>query len=241
MKNKLISIILPAYNEEKTLKETVERVKKVMSGIGYKYEIIAVNDCSKDNSGLILDKIKGIKVIHHIVNKGYSSSLKTGIKNAKGNWIVITDADGTYPVEDIPKLLKYIDNYDMVVGARVAKHVKIPILRKPAKWLLNKVGNYVTSRKIPDLNSGLRVFKKELALEFWNLFPERFSFTITITMVSLTNGYDVKYIPINYYKRKGKSTIHPFKDFLGFGRILLKMALFFKPLKVFVPFSLLFS
>lgn len=237
MGNGFVSIVVPIYNEARSVEETIVQLKQAMDNSDFKYEIIAVNDKSKDRSGEILEGLKGIRVVHHVVNKGYSASLKTGIKAAKGDWIAITDADGTYPVGDLPKLLEYIDRYDMVVGARVGKHVNIPLLRRPAKWFLNKIANYIAGRRIPDLNSGLRVFRKSLALEFWKLFPERFSFTITITMAALTNSYDVKYIPINYYKRQGKSTIHPIKDFAGFNRLLLKMMLFFKPLKVFVPLS----
>jgi polyisoprenyl-phosphate glycosyltransferase len=236
MSNNVISIIVPVYNEEHSVEQTVNRIKKTMQSSA-SYEILAVNDSSKDNSGTILDSLTGITVIHHHHNKGYSASLKTGIRRAKGNYIVITDADGTYPVEDIPKLLEHIGKFDMVIGGRTGKNVYVPLARKPAKWFLGKLANYIAGRRIPDINSGLRVFRKDLALEFWKLLPERFSFTITMTMASITNGYDVKFIPINYYKRKGKSTIHPIKDFIGFNKILLKMMLFFRPLKIFIPLS----
>ena len=152
---------------------------------------------------------------------------------------MITDADGTYPVEEIPSLLKWTDRYDMVVGARTGEIVKIPFLRRPAKWFLRKLASYLAKTKIPDLNSGLRVFKKDIALKYWKLFPDGFSFTSTITMACLTNNYDVKYIPINYYKREGKSTIHPIRDFIGFNNLLLRLVIHFSPLRVFIPFALL--
>lgn len=237
-----ISVVVPVYNEEKAIVSTIERIEKVMHKSNCKYEIIVVDDCSTDKRGVLLDKIKGkirgISVIRHVVNKGYGASLKTGIKSAKGIWILITDADGTYPIEDAPKLLEHMDKYDMVVGARTGKNVSIPFARRPAKWFLTKVASYIASEKIPDLNSGFRIFKKDLALEFWKMFPEGFSFTSTLTVACLTNGYNVKHVPIDYFKRKGKSTVHPFNDFIGFNRLLLKLMLFFKPLKVFVPLSI---
>jgi glycosyltransferase involved in cell wall biosynthesis len=239
MISKKISIIIPVYNEEKTISSIIEKIKNIISDLKYDFEIITINDCSKDKSGSLLDNIEGIRTIHHTRNKGYGASLKKGISEAKGDWILITDADGTYPIEDIPKLIKFIDKYDMVVGARTGEIVKIPFLRRPAKWFLNKFAGYLANYKIPDLNSGLRIFKKEIALKYWNLFPDGFSFTSTITMACLTNGYDVKYIPINYYKRKGKSAIHPLKDFIGFNNLLIRLIIHFRPLRVFIPSAII--
>jgi len=230
----MVSIIVPVYNESESIVTVLNDILELKGN----FEVIVVDDYSTDGSRSILESMKGIKLISHLKNKGYSNSLKTGIKAAKGEWIIIIDSDETYPVKAIPELLKYIDKYDMVIGARMGSNVNIPILRKPAKWFLSKLGNYIASQKIPDLNSGLRVFRKSLALKFWKLLPERFSFTITMTLAALTNGYDVKYIPIDYYKRKGKSTIHPINDFVGFIKLLFKMSLFFKPLKIFIPFSI---
>ncbi len=220
-----ISIIIPVYNEEKAVKETIESLKEVMSSIkNYDYEIITVDDCSKDKSGEILDKINGIKVLHNKPNRGYGASLKRGIEEARGDWILIIDADGTYPTQEIHSLVKYLDHYDMVVGARNKKNVNTPLLRRIPKWFLNKFAGFLVRKKIPDLNSGLRVFNKNRCLEFWNLYPDRFSFTSTITMAFLSKGYKIKYIPINYFKRKGKSSISPF-DFYNFTNLLLKMTL----------------
>ncbi len=239
MNTNRISIVVPVFNEERSVKKTLERIKSVMDASGHQYEIIAVNDGSTDKCREILASLDNVIALNHVSNKGYSASLKTGIRKSTGNIIVITDADGTYPVEDIPKLLRHMNRYDMVIGARVGKKVSIPLIRKPAKWFLGKVANYIAGQKIPDINSGLRAFRKELVLEFWKLLPERFSFTITMTMGAITNGYDVKFIPIDYFKREGKSTIHPLKDFLGFNKILLKIMLFFRPLKIFVPLSII--
>ncbi len=232
-----ISVVIPVYNEQRAVSSTINTIKEVMSKSGQRYEIIAVNDGSKDRSRLILEKIRGIKVINHPYNLGYGASLKTGIRAAKGTHILITDADGTYPIRDIPALLKHMNHFDMVVGARTGKLVKIPLLRKPAKAFLNMMANFLTNKRIPDLNSGFRIFKKEIAEKFFNLFPAGFSFTTTITLACLTNGYTVKYIPINYYRRQGKSTIHPFNDFVGFIALMMRVTTYFKPFKFFFTIS----
>ena len=147
-----ISIIIPVYNEEKAVKETIDSIKEIMNHIKeYSYEIIAVDDCSKDKSGEILDKIQGIKVLHNKPNRGYGASLKRGIEEARGDWILIIDADGTYPINEIPHLIKYLNGYDMVIGARIIGNTHIPIIRRIPKWFLNKFASFLDKKKIPDL------------------------------------------------------------------------------------------
>jgi len=230
-----LSIIVPVFNEEKAVKDTLVSIKKNMIQNKKPFEIIAVDDGSTDNSAKIIRKIKGIKLIQHDRNKGYGASLKTGILSSKGKWIFIMDADGTYPAKAIPKFLDKTPEYDMIVGAR--KRDNIPLLRRPAKWFLRNLANYLCSTKIPDLNSGMRIFKKDIAIRFMSLFPDGFSFTTTLTIASLTNNYSVLFIPIDYYKRRGKSSIHPIKDFLNFVNLVIRLVLYFKPLNIFLPFS----
>jgi len=233
---KQISIVVPVYNEEKIVGQVIENFKKELIKIpDLEYEIITINDASTDKSKDALEHITGIQLINHEQNKGYGASLKTGIKNAKFGWILIIDADGTYPVNSIPDLLNYVPEYDMVIGARKKYR---PILGKPAKWFLNKFASYLTNTKVLDLNSGMRIFKKEIPLNFWNLFPERFSFSSTLTMVCLTNGYSLKNVKIDYLKRNGKSKLKPIKSFRNFTGLIMKLALYFNPLKVFIPLSL---
>ncbi len=232
----MYSVLIPVYNEEKVILQTIKDVKKTMDP--YAYEIIVINDCSKDRTGTILKDVPGIRVINHPVNKGYGGSLKSGLRLAQGEWIIITDADGTYPIKDIPRLLEFVPEYDMVVGARTGQKVHIPLMRRPAKWILKVVARIATGVSIPDLNSGLRVFRKDMALRFFGLYPQGFSFTTTITLASLANNYNVKYIPINYFKREGKSAIKPIKDFFGFNFLIFRVALYFAPLKFFVPTSI---
>ncbi len=233
------SVVIPAYNEEDSIGDVLKKLKSIMKDIGKPYEIIVVDDGSTDGTARIIERVKGIMIITHERNRGYGTSMKDGIRKSRGEWIVITDADGTYPIKDIPKLIKYTKSYEMVIGARVSNNVKIPLMRRPAKWILARLSNYITNKKILDLNSGLRVFRKDLAYSFWNLFPEGFSFTTTLTVAALCRGYAVKYVTINYFKRKGKSSIHPIKDFIGFVKLLSKIALYFRPLKIFFPTSLI--
>lgn len=232
------TIIIPAYNEEKSIGVVLDDLKNVMNGIGAEYEIIVVDDGSEDRTAEVV-QTKNVKLLRQARNKGYGSALKYGIRNARYNNIVITDADGTYPNREIPKLLEEIDHYDMVVGARIREGAKIPMIRRPPKWVLSKLADYLSETKIPDLNSGLRVFKKDTIEKYFHLLPSGFSFTTTITLALLSNDHSVKYLPIEYLKRTGKSKIRPIRDTLNFVQLIIRTVMYFNPLKVFVPLSLL--
>ncbi len=232
-----VSIILPVFNEKKCVLPVIREIQHVMDQTDYNYEIIAVDDYSTDGARAILHSIESIRVVEHPYNKGYGNSLKTGITNAKYNTIVMLDSDGTYLPQDIPKLLKHADNYDLVSGARIGKHVRIPFLRRPAKFILTTLANILTGMRIPDINCGLRVMKKDNVIKFFYLLPPRFSFTITHLLACLSNDYNVKFVPINYLGRKDSSTIHPIKDFLRFLNIIVRIVTYFKPFKMFSMFS----
>ena len=247
---KAVSVIVPVYNEQTAVKETLLQIKESMEKSSLEYEILVVDDGSTDKTkqwiltcGTVKDftddrnsKSK-IRLLSHPYNRGYGAALKTGILNSQYDYIVITDSHNTYPNEIIPSLVKEMDDVDMVVGARIGKGAKIPLVRRPAKWILNRLANYLLDFKIPDLNSGLRVMKKETVNQFINILPDGFSFTTTITLAMHTNGNLIKYIPINYHKRKGSSKIRPFKDTLNFAQLIIRTVLYFNPLKIFVPLS----
>jgi glycosyltransferase involved in cell wall biosynthesis len=226
-----LSIIVPALNEEQSIVNVISNIKKTLDNCSRPYEIIVVDDGSIDKTFELAASQK-VKVIQHSHNRGYGASLRSGIKESKYDWILITDGDGTYPVEEIPSFLEFIPQYDMVIGARTGEKVHIPFMRRPAKWLLTHLAGFLAGTKIPDLNSGLRVFRKDLCLEFSHLYPQGFSFTSTLTMAFLTHDYTVKYIPINYHKREGKSSIRAY-DFVNFNKLLVRLTLFFKPIKLF--------
>jgi len=228
-----VSIIIPAYNEEESVGEEIYKISEIMDKAGIIYEIVVVDDSSSDNTARIAQNA-GARVFHHLHNRGYGASLKTGIYEARYEKIVITDADGTYPSDRIPEMLQLLENSDMVVGERSGNNVKIPLIRKPAKWFLRRLAQFVTGKKIPDLNSGLRAFRKQFVNLYSTLLSDRFSFTTTLTVASLSDDYKITYLPIDYYVRSGKSKIVPW-DFLNFIVLVLRLSMFFNPLKVFVP------
>jgi glycosyltransferase involved in cell wall biosynthesis len=236
VKGEPVSIIVPAFNEREAIGQVLDKVTHWMSEDGVMYEVIVVDDGSTDGTGEMV-RAKGVHLIRHPANKGYGAALKSGIRQAQHPLLAIIDGDGTYPADALSQLLGCMDEYDMAVGARIGEHVKIPFLRRPAKWFLKKLADYLSGSNIPDLNSGLRVFRRELATRFFGICPDGFSFTTTITLAALTNGYRVKFLPINYYKRTGQSSIKPTRDFLGFILLIIRLVVYFKPLNVFLPIS----
>lgn len=233
-----LSVVIPAHNEEETISKTLNDLKVVLDETKKSYEIIVVDDGSTDNTSEIINKNKNIHLVQHPYNKGYGAALETGIKNATSDLILIMDADGTYPAKEIPRLLEYTDEYDMIVGSRTGKDVNIQLYRRPAKWFLSKLANYLSRTKIPDINSGMRVFRKEDIKKFFGILPSGFSFTTTMTLAYFSNDYNVKYVPIDYYERKGKSKIKPFRDGSNFIMLIIKTITYFNPLKVFLPMSI---
>jgi glycosyltransferase involved in cell wall biosynthesis len=232
-----LTVVIPAYNEEKGIQGVVDRVLSVLETSNTPFEIIVVDDGSKDRTVASL-RDKSVKVLRHELNRGYGAALKTGIQGARYGHVAILDADGTYEERDLPKLMEHMDTYDMVVGARTGKGAKIPLIRRPAKWILNLLANFLTETRIPDLNSGFRIFDKRVAKKFFNILPDSFSFTSTLTMALLTNGYSIKYIPSGYKRRKGRSKIRPIHDTVNFFALIVRTALYFAPLKIFIPLSL---
>ncbi|MEO7933970.1 MAG: glycosyltransferase family 2 protein [Chthoniobacterales bacterium] len=228
-----VTVLIPAYNEVDALPETVAAVS-AHAHLLANLEIIVINDGSSDGTAEVAARLP-VRVINHETNHGYGASLKDGLREASHDWILIIDADGTYPIDQIPRLLEESDGYDMVVGARTGEIVQVPLLRRPAKWIITRLAEYLSQRKIPDLNSGLRLFRKEIAMKFFSLYPDGFSFTTTITLAMLTNRYRVKFLPINYLKRIGKSSIRPIHDFVNFTLLIIRICAYFKPLNVFIP------
>lgn len=238
----MISLFIPVYNEKEAITETVQVAHDVFSSMGEDFEILIINDGSTDGTENILAAITlpEITIITHPTNRGYGASMKSAIRRCNGDLIAITDADGTYPIHDFPKLLAEMKatDADMVVGARTKKGVQIPLIRRPAKWVINKLVNWVTGMRVPDNNSGMRIFKKSMAYEFMHLYPQGFSFTITITLAAITSDYIVKYVPIDYFKRKGSSSMsagfNGIKHFLFFLGLITRIVTYFRPLKVFI-------
>lgn len=232
-----LTVVIPAYNEEKGMQGVVDRVLAVLEGSGLPFEIIVVDDGSKDRTVECLEG-KPVKVLRHETNRGYGAALKTGIRASRYDHVAILDADGTYEERDLPRLIEHMETHDMVVGARTGKGAKIPLVRRPAKWILTRLANFLAETRIPDLNSGFRIFDKKVAQKFFAILPSSFSFTSTLTMAMLTNGYSIKYIESGYKPRKGKSKIRPIHDTVNFFSLVVRTALYFAPLKIFIPLSL---
>jgi len=232
-----VSVVVPAFNEAQSVKQTIQTIREVLDKSGITGEIVLVDDGSTDDTAALAESA-GAKVLRHQSNLGYGASLKTGIRNTSCDTVVITDADGTYPIDMIPELIQKMEesSADMVVGARTGAEVAVPLIRKPFKWIVRCLAQYIVERPIPDLNSGLRVFRKDMALRYFNLYPNGFSFTSTITVASMCDNCKVEYVPINYHKRQGKSKIVPV-DFFAFVMLVLRLSVLFKPLRVFVPVS----
>ncbi len=233
-----VSIVIPAYNEEASIAAQIRAVHNVMAQTEKAYEVIVINDGSTDNTG---DIVAGeeVRFISMPQNRGYGAALKAGINVAKGELIVIIDADQTYPSDAIPTLIEKAKDYDMVVGARTNGNVHIPFIRKPAKWFLQKLAGYLAGETIVDLNSGLRVMRKSVVAQFYYILPSGFSFTTTVTLAFLCNDYLVYYHPIEYYQRVGKSKIRPV-DAYHFLLLILRTIVYFNPLKVFLPIGAIF-
>lgn len=197
-------------------------------------EILVVDDGSHDDTAREAS-VAGARVVRHRENLGYGAALKTGLKQARFEVIVIADGDGTYPLSAVPQLLEMLSDCDMAVGARTGAEVHIPTVRKPAKWLLTQTAQFLAQRPIPDLNSGLRAFRRQDAIRFLNLYPDGFSFTTTITLAYLSSHLAITYLPINYMERVGKSKIRPIRDTKNLFITVLRSILFFNPLRVCLP------
>ncbi|MBI4370386.1 MAG: glycosyltransferase family 2 protein [Elusimicrobia bacterium] len=233
-----VSVILPAYNEEATLGMEIDNIRQALTKAGYSHEIIVVDDGSKDSTSKTAEA-KGVRLIRHSVNRGVGAARKTGILEAKSEIIITSDVDGTYPHQDIPRLIEAYPDCDMVVGARVGMSVCEPFYRRFPKYLIRQMASHLSGVEIPDLNSGLRVIKKAVAVRYFALLPEGHSWESTITLAFLCNGHPVKFVPINYFKRKGgKSSFHPVKDTYSMILLVIRTTMYFNPLRVLLPLAI---
>jgi glycosyltransferase involved in cell wall biosynthesis len=235
-----VSVVLPVYNEKGHLTTEIDRIRAALDASGYTYELIVVDDGSDDGSGEALLDIEGIRLLRFAKNRGSGSARKYGSRAARGRVVVWTDADMTYPNERIPELVKELDGWDQVVGARTTEEGTAKLFRVPAKLMIRKLASFLTETPIPDLNSGLRAFRRDVGNQYLHLLPPGFSCVTTITMAFLANGYSVKYVPIEYSKRAGKSKFHWWRDTKRYLTQVVRLILSYNPLKVFIPLSLLF-
>ncbi|MBG0786736.1 MAG: glycosyltransferase family 2 protein [Anaerolineaceae bacterium] len=234
------SIVLPVYNEEEVISSSILNIIEVFVRKDMDWEIVAVDDGSADNSYETLKTLQAeypsaLKVVRHPYNKGNGATIKTGIKTATGEVIICMDSDGQHDPEDILKMLPYLGDYDLVVGARPFK-ADGTWYRNLANKFYNGLASQLTGFKIEDLTSGFRIFKADVVKKFYYLFPQRFSYPTTSTLALLKGGYNIKYVPINIQPRQaGASKIRIFRDGFRFTTIIFKIILLFEPMRAFLP------
>ncbi len=237
-----VTIVLPCYNEQDHVVDEVERICKAMDASGQTYELLAVDDCSTDETLARLEAaaphFPNMQVVPFHRNGGSGTVRRIGSQQANGDIVVWTDADMTYPNDRIPELVDILDTdptVDQVVGARTTEEGTHKILRVPAKWFIRKTAERLAGQKIPDLNSGLRAFRKDVAAPYLKLLPPGFSCVTTITLAFLSNQHDIRYVPIDYAKRAGSSKFHFVHDAYRYILQVLRMVMYFNPLKVLMP------
>jgi glycosyltransferase involved in cell wall biosynthesis len=234
-----LSFIIPAYNEEDGIGDTLKRLEKTLSQTGIQYEIILVNDGSEDKTLEIAGRFKNVNIINHPVNIGYGNAIKTGLRSAKYEWIGITDADGTYPVEDLPLFISEMrKGFDMVIGSRDNIGTADNITKKISRWIFKKIIKVTVKKDIVDPNSGLRLFKKNMAMSLYPFLCGSFSFTTTLTILASGMSLFIKYVPIKYSKRYGSSKVNYVKDSFRTMQYIVQGITFFNPIKFFIILSI---
>jgi glycosyltransferase involved in cell wall biosynthesis len=243
-KNIEVSIILPVFEESETIRDLVPELVYYLRENIQSFEVIVVEDGSKDSSLSVLNELmprfpENLRVARHLYNKGNGASLRTGISVARGDIVVTMDADGQHAPEDISKLLDLIPPFDLVIGARTISY-EGSWYRGLANRFFNKFSSWLSRHEIRDLTSGFRAMRRHQVLHFLPLFPSGFSAPTTTTMAFLKAGYNVTFVPIHVHQRKsGKSKINLWKDGYRFIIIILRMIMLFDPMRIFLPAGLL--
>ena len=235
-----VTVVLPVYNESGHLLAEVDRIRAALRESPYSFEILVIDDGSTDGSADRVEGLPDVRLLRFPVNRGSGTARRIGSVEARGRWVVWTDADMTYPNERIPEFVDLLaaGRAHQVVGARRSEAGTLKFLRVPAKYLIRRLAEYLTQSRIPDLNSGLRAFAKEDARPYLGMLPSGFSCVTTITLAFLANGLLVEYVPIDYAKRSGQSHFHPIRDAYRYILQVLRMVTFFEPLRVFAPVAL---
>ncbi len=228
-----LSVVIAVYNEAAAIAQTIASIKTVFDRAQIEYEVIVVDDGSSDQSWQ-LAKNAGAIVAQHPENLGYGAALKTGILHAHYEWIAILDADGSYPVEELTALLEHIPAFDMAVGARTGKYYQGGLFKQPSRKMFQWLSEFVTGRSIPDINSGMRIFRRDIVLRHFPQISSGFSFTTTLTLAMMLEGHFVKYVPISYHERIGKSHVRYLRDTLRSTQIIVQAILYYNPIKFFL-------
>ena len=246
MAKKGMSLLIPIYNEENSIENLFDQLQEFLNDTTYVNEIIIINDGSSDSTlqmiHLCFQKIKiNIKIINNPLNLGYGASLKRGILESVNDYIAIIDADLTYDVYAVARLYEDTikENLDMAVAARMGKYYEGNFGKKILRRILRTIVEYMTGQSIPDINSGLRIFKRNIALRYLPLLSNHFSFTTSLTLVTMLQGGIVKYVPTSYQRRRGTTKVNLLKDSTRTLGQILAVSFFFNPLRVIYPFIFL--
>ena len=240
-----VTVVLPCFNEQDHVVEELTRISAALDASPYSYELLVIDDASTDDTLAVLraaaPDFPQMRLMPFHRNGGSGTARRIGTQEARGRIVVWTDADMTYPNTRIPELVTMLEedpSVDQVVGARTSEEGSHKLLRVPAKWVIRKVAETLTGTRIPDLNSGLRAFRRDVSLPYLRLLPPGFSCVTTITLSFLHNQHDVRYVPIEYAKRAGTSKFHFTKDAYRYILQVLRMVMYFNPLKVLMPVAL---
>jgi glycosyltransferase involved in cell wall biosynthesis len=231
-----LSVVLPAVNEEDAVGEVVAEIWQVLQSWPHAWEILVVDDGSRDNTAQNAAKA-GARVVCRAEQGGYGAAVKTGIRAARGEWIALLDADGSYDAAELPLLIQYLPAYDQVNGARQRECGRWSILRRFTKDTIRVLAQWISGKRIPDLNTGMKVFKRDVALDCLWALPDGFSASTSLTLAFLCDGRLVKYVPVSYRKRVGLSKFRPISDTFLYVGTVLRLILYFRPLRVFLPLA----
>jgi len=240
-----VTVVLPCYNEQNHVVNEIERISEALDQSSLRYELLVIDDCSTDQTLETVQQAQArfpyLRVMPFHRNSGSGTARRVGTNQARGDIVVWTDADMTYPNERIPEFVELLakdPTIDQVVGARTSEQGTHKILRIPAKWFIRKAAERLSGARIPDLNSGFRAFRRDVALPYLRLLPSGFSCVTTITMAFLHNGHEIRYVPIEYGKRSGRSKFHFVRDAYRYILQVLRMVMYFNPLRVLMPAAL---
>jgi len=225
------SVVIPAFNEAPSIGSVV----RDLAAAARWREILVVDDGSTDGTGAAASAA-GARVVRHPYNKGNGAAVKTGIREAAGDFILIADADGQHRPADATRLVSHLGDYDLVVGSR-SRRTHAGLSRRLGNALLNAIASYLTELPIPDLTSGFRAARRDHLREFLHLLPNGFSTPTTTTLAFIKAGYSVRFEPVDAAQRAGASKIRLGSDGFDFFLILLKVITIYSPLRLFVPVS----
>lgn len=232
-----VTIVVPAHNEEHGIGRTIDALFALRDQMTVALEIVIVDDGSTDGTATVARE-RGATVTSHPHRGGYGRSLKTGITAARYETIGIVDADGTYPIHEFPRLIELAETHDMVVGARTGPEYRQSLFRTPIRTAFLLLASFVTGKRIPDPNSGMRIFKRSQVMSMFSQLPKGFSFTTTTTVILTLEGNFIHYHPVAYGKRTGDSKIRFLPDTLRLAQTLLEVTLRHNPLKAFLLVAL---